>query len=161
LVRFQGGSIFCPTGKQNPQQAVETRKNYQLLDHTADIAIRVKGKGLKDLFKNAAAAIFDIIAERQKKEGKISHIKVVQEAQNADELFVNWLNELISLSFAKNLVFTDFEIESISGNHLKATAFAEDSKNFRMNTEIKAATYHELKLEKSPRGWQAKVILDV
>lgn len=137
------------------------KTNYQLLEHTADIAIRVKGKDLKELFQNAAAAVFDIIAERQKEEGKKSHFIINQDAPNLDELFINWLNELLSLSSAKSLVFTDFQINSIEETHLKAAVTGESVGNFRMNTEIKAATYHELKLEKNDSGRKATLILDV
>jgi SHS2 domain-containing protein len=76
-------------------------RTYELIEHTADIGIRVKGKDLKELFKNAASAMFDIIAE--KKPQATSHrlqatrIIVKQRADNLEELFINWLNELLSL----------------------------------------------------------------
>jgi len=38
-------------------------KDYEVIEHTADIGIRVKAKDPAGLFKNAAAAMFDIIAE--------------------------------------------------------------------------------------------------
>jgi SHS2 domain-containing protein len=137
------------------------KKNYELLEHTADIAIRVTGIDLKELFKNAAAAVFDIIAERKTREGIKVRLSVAQEADNLDELFVNWLNELLSLSAAKDLIFTEFIIDSLDEHSLKAAVFGEEMNRFRMNTEIKAATYHELKLEKRDPGWQATLILDV
>lgn len=136
-------------------------KNYEFLEHTADIAIRIKGKTLKSLFENAAAAVFDIIAERQKKGGKKVSLTIVQESQNHDELFVNWLNELLSLSSAKGFVFTGFKIAEVQDHLLKAIVTGEDIKNFRINTEIKAATYHGLKLERKYSGWTAQIIFDV
>lgn len=137
------------------------KKNYEFIEHTADIAIRVKGKDLKELFKNAAAAVFDIIAERKTSEGTNIRLAVSQEADNLDELFVNWLNELLSLSAAKDLIFTEFKIDSIEEKALKAAVFGQRTNSFRMKAEIKAATYHELKLEKNDSGWQATLILDV
>jgi SHS2 domain-containing protein len=137
------------------------KKNYEILEHTADISIRVKGTDLKELFKNAAAAVFDIIAERRTREGTKVRLAVSQEADNLDELFVNWLNELLSLSAVKDLIFTEFKIDSLDEHSLKAAVFGEKMNHFRMNTEIKAATYHELKLEKNDPGWQATLVLDV
>ena len=137
-------------------------KNYELLEHTADIGIRIKGKDLKGLFENAASSMFDIIAQKEEKEicGKET-INIKQSADNLDGLFINWLNELLSLSATKNLIFCDFEIEKLDKNNLKAVITGENIKNYELKTEIKAATYHELKLAKGKFGWQAEVIFDV
>ena len=137
-------------------------KNYELIEHTADIGIRVKGDDLKDLFKNAASAMFDIMAEKKEpKAAKQAKIKIEQKADNLEELFVNWLNELLSLSATKELIFSGFQINKINKNTLQAIAIGEDIKNYKVNTEIKAATYHQLKLEHTETGWQAEVIFDV
>jgi len=137
-------------------------KNYELIEHTADIGIRVKGKDLNDLFKNSASAMFDIIAE--KKESPVikqRKIKIEQKADNLEELLVNWLNELLSLSATKELIFSEFRINKIDKNTLQAVVIGEDIKNYRVNTEVKAATYHQLKLEEAKGGLQAELIFDV
>ena len=138
------------------------KKNYEFIEHTADLCIRVKAGNLSALFKNAALAVFEIIATPKKRE-KTSRkkLRINQEADNLEELFINWLNELLSLSSAKGLIFDDFKIEKLDDHHLKAQAFAGDMKNYEVNTEIKAATYHELKIAQIDSGWQAEVILDV
>lgn len=135
-------------------------KNYELIEHTADIGIRVKGEDLKGLFKNAALAMFDIIAEK-KTEAKKQKINITQKADDREELFINWLNELISLSATKGLIFDVFKINKLKENSLEAAAVGSDIKNYKVNTEVKAATYHALKLEKTLSGWQAEVIFDV
>ena len=92
-------------------------KNYELIEHTADIGIRVKGNDLKDLFKNAASAMFDIMAEKKEpKAAKQAKIKIEQKAENLEELFVNWLNELLSLSATKELIFSGFQMNKIDKN---------------------------------------------
>jgi len=137
-------------------------KNYELIEHTADIGIRVKGKDLKALFKNSASAMFDIIAERKESSViKQKKIKIEQKADNLEELLVNWLNELLSLSATKELIFSEFRINKIDKNILQAVVIGEDIKNYRVNTEVKAATYHQLKLEEAKGGLQAEVIFDV
>ena len=137
-------------------------KTYELIEHTADVGIKVKGNDLKELFRNAAAAMFDIIAEKKEPEiKKQAEIKIEQKADDLEELFVNWLNELLSLSATKELIFSGFQINKVDKNTLQAVAMGEDIKNYKVNTEIKAATYHQLKLEQTKTGWQAEVIFDV
>ncbi len=136
-------------------------KNYELIEHTADVGIRVKADDLKELFKNAALAMFDIIAVRYQVRSDTKEIKIEQNAVSLDELFINWLNELLSLSSAKEIIFSDFKISEIDDKHINVVAMASSSKNYKVNVEIKAATYHQLKIEKLKEGWQAEVIFDV
>ncbi len=138
------------------------KKAYQIIEHTADIGIRVKAIDAQSLFKNSALAMFDIIAERKHSApAAAKEIRIEVKADNLEELFINWLNELLSLSFAKELIFSDFKISQIGENTLEAIAVGEDAKNYKFNSEVKAATYHQLKIEESQDGWQAEVIFDV
>jgi SHS2 domain-containing protein len=138
---------------------------YELIEHTADICIRVKGSDLKELFRNAAAAMFDIIAQKEPhiayRTSYIDKIIVKQKADGLEELFVNWLNELLSLSATKERIFSNFTFKKLDAHNLEAVAIGEDIKNYKVNTEIKAATYHQLKLEEAKGGWRAEVIFDV
>ena len=137
-------------------------KDYELIEHTADIGIRVRGENIKILFTNAASALFDIVA-RAKPSLRIfpKKIRISVAAGSSDELLISWLNELLSLSTTKEVVFTKFIIHKLSDTALEAIATGYARKNFTFSTEIKAATYHGLKLEKTPFGWQAEVIFDV
>lgn len=145
-----------------PTKSHSSLKTYKLIEHTADISIRVKGSDLKSLFKNAALAMFDIMATKQNS-GTIPKktLKISQKAKTRDELFINWLNELLFLSAVKGLIFTDLKIGNITDFNIEATAAAEDISNYKINTEIKAATYHQLQLKKAGSTWQVEVVLDV
>ncbi len=137
-------------------------KNYELIEHTADIRIRVKAGDLKGLFADTAWAMFDIIAQRSADSVQRSEkIKIKVPGADREELFINWLNELLSLSSAKELIFSNFQITKLKKNGLEATATGESMQNYKVNTEVKAATYHQLKIEETPAGWQAEVIFDV
>ncbi len=139
-------------------------KNYQLIEHTADIGIRVETRTLKSLFKNSALAMFDIIAQKKKPVSQtptLKKIKIKQGAGDLKELYVNWLNELLSLSSARGLIFSVFRINKLDVNSLEAEVAGKGMSNYKVNTEIKAATYHQLKLEQTKKGWLSEVIFDV
>jgi SHS2 domain-containing protein len=142
--------IFMPT------------KRYQFLEHTADVCVKVYGKDLKTLFKNSAIALFEIIAE--KKHQKLSQAKQViikKSSGNIEELLINWLGELISLSETKDLIFNKFKIAKLTDKRIEAIVSGAKREDYRIKTEVKAATYHELSIEKTKTGWQAQVIFDV
>ena len=136
-------------------------KNYELIEHTADVGIRVEGGDLKELFKNAALDMFEIMAEAKNKAEAKKELNIKLKADNLEELFINWLNELLSLSATKELIFPAFKITKIDERGLEAALFGSDIKNYRLNSEIKAATYHQLKLRQLKSTWQAEVIFDV
>ena len=136
-------------------------KNYEILEHTADIRIRVFADTLNGLFINAALARFDILAEKEDSDKIVVKALIIQEAIDVEELFINWLNELLSLSAAKELIFSEFKINKLTNTSLDIECFGASASGYRINTEIKAATYHELKIEKNDKGWKAEVIFDV
>ena len=87
-------------------------KHYEIIEHTADIGIRVRGKEMKDLFTGSALAMFDIIAERiTATPSTPEKVVIAQKANTIEDLLVYWLNELLSLSALKSQVFSDFLVE--------------------------------------------------
>lgn len=139
------------------------RKDYELLEHTADIAIKVKGDSLEALFKNAAVAMFDIMAEYipGKKTSRAEKLLIKKEAANLEELFISWLNELLYHTMTKGKIFCEIMFKNLDEHGLKAVVGGKDMINYKIKTEIKAATYHELEIKKVGPSWQAKVVFDV
>ena len=137
-------------------------KNYEIFEHTADIGLRIRGKDLKELFKSAGLSLFEISSRKQFTKNK-NHTSLIvrQKADNLDELFINWLNELLSLSSAKGLIFHGIKINKLENSCLEAQIIGSDINNYKVNTEIKAATYHGLKIAQDKNGYIAEVILDV
>jgi SHS2 domain-containing protein len=143
-------------------QIYPSLKTYEFIEHTADICIRVRGSDLKSIFKNTALAMFDIIATKQKR-GILPQktLTLKQQAANKEELLLCWLNELLSLSAIKGLIFKTFTIKKIDEQHLEAAAKGEDISSYKVETEVKAATFNGLVLKKTRSGWLVKVVFDV
>lgn len=137
-------------------------RRYEIIPHTADIGIRAYGKDLKELFKNAACGMFDIIADIDGLKSSLS-LPIEVSAPNKEELLVAWLGELLYHFYTKQIIFFDFQIEKIDEGSIKATAFGRhvgQNRN-RLKTEIKAVTYHELKIEQKENTFTANLIFDV
>ncbi len=133
-----------------------------MLEHTADIGIKVKALTLKGLFKKTWLAVISLCAKKQKLLDPQKHKFVItQKADNPEELMVNWLNELLSMSAALGVVFDGIKIKKLNQQFIDAEAIGTDIRNYNIHTEIKAATYHQLKVYKSGFLWHAQVIFDV
>ena len=135
---------------------------YEVIPHTADIGIKVYGKNLQELFKNAAYGMFDIIADLDGL--TVSVTKSIDiKAPDKEELLIAWLGELLYNFYTKQIIFFDFDIGELDETHLKAAASGRhvgENRN-RLKTEIKAVTYHELKIEEKQGVFTAVVIFDV
>jgi SHS2 domain-containing protein len=140
----------------------EMKKAFEIIDHTADVGIVAYGADIKELFSNAALALFSLITELESVEKKL-HLNLEVSSEDSDSLLVEWLNELIYLFDAKHILFNRFDIESLTHNQLKATCYGEnfDPMKHRIKVGVKAATYHMLKLDKSGDGCKAQIIFDI
>jgi len=138
------------------------KRAFEIVDHTADVGIIAYGADIKELFSNAALALFSLITEPENIEEKLHRdLEIVSE--DRDSLLIEWLNELIYLFDAEHILFRRFDIEDLSYNQLKATCYREsfDPLRHKIKTGVKAATYHMLKIDKGGSGYKAQVIFDV
>ncbi len=135
---------------------------YELIDHTADLGIRVFGRDAADLFTNAGWAMFDQIINANTLSGGDKH-RIRLKGTDWADLMVNWLRELLYFWTVKEQLVTDIEIDSISESKISAviTTEAFDPAHHLIKNEIKAVTYHQIKVEHAATGWQAQVIFDI
>jgi len=137
-------------------------KTFEIIDHTADVGIIAYGADVKELFSNAALALFSLITEPESVEEKL-HLDLQVSSEDRDSLLVEWLNELIYLFDVKHILFNRFDIESLTHNELKATCYGEsfDPMKHKIKIGVKAATYHMLKLDKDGGEYKAQIIFDI
>ena len=138
------------------------KSKYEIIEHTADVGLRVFGESLEELFINAGCGLFELIAESGKVEEKDS-VNFELKAGGKEELLVGWLSELHFRFEVESLLFKRFKISEISEKFLSAIAYGEkfDPRRHELKTEIKGVTYHGLKVESNPDEWLAEVIFDV
>ena len=133
-------------------------RRYEEVEHTADACIRAFGRDLPELFANAAHGMFDLLADMEKLHPTIER-EVSLEASDLESLLVDWLGELLYLREAHGEVYKEFEITTLSSTELKAVA--KGGKGFVPRMDIKAVTYHDLKIEKIEEGYVATIVFDV
>ena len=137
-------------------------KDFDVIEHTADIGIAAYGADLKQVFANAARGLFSLITELDAiSEKNIYHIQVT--APDREALLLQWLNELIYRFEVKEMLFHRFTINTLTNTELKATGYGEkiDLAKHELKIQVKAATFHMLKIKQNNDGWEAQVIFDV
>jgi SHS2 domain-containing protein len=138
--------------------------NYKFFDHTADIGVEVTGRTRKDLFVNAAEALFDVMIENKTGEKSAKRQKkITVEGADVADLLINFLREILYLFNGEKFITVRCEIIQFSNKELQARlkGGSFNSKKHLIKTEIKAVTYSGVTVEKVKFGWRARVIFDV
>jgi SHS2 domain-containing protein len=135
-------------------------KNYELVEHTADVGVKAYGKTVAEAFAHAAEGMFDIITDESHID-PVGEYEILLDAPDLEQLLVDWLSELLYLNGAQGLVFGKFEV-TIAGCHLSARIYGEnyDTKKHRMGVEIKAVTYHMVQVQKKEPKF-VQVLFDI
>ena len=136
-------------------------KEFEIVDHTADVGIIAYGADIRQAFANAAKALFSLITELEDVE-EVLHWDIELTATDQESLLVQWLNELIYLFDTENVIFKRFDITQLDHTKLKARIYGEkvDRAKHEIKTGVKAATYHMLKVDKDD-GCKVQVIFDI
>jgi SHS2 domain-containing protein len=135
---------------------------YETFEHTADLGLRARASGLDTLFVETAHALFSAIVDNPDQVEARERVEFQLKAEDLELLLFDWLNELLYWFDAGHMLFGRFEIR-IKDLSLTATAWGEplDRERHLLQHEVKAITYHGLRVEPQGEEWLAEVIVDI
>ena len=143
-------------------------KGYKILPHPADVKVQAFGKTKEELFLNATRGMVAVLRPkikdprrtslRGRQKEKIKN-KIKIESLDLNALLVDFLSEVLYLiqtnkEIYNNIKFTKFEDKQLEGELFgnKIESFGED---------IKAVTYHGLKIERKNNLYEATILFDI
>ena len=138
--------------------------SFEVFEHTADVGLRVDARSLDELFVEAARGLFALTVENPEAIEPRQPVMFELESESLEGLFVDWLRELIFRFETEHLLLCEFQVQVFDGNRrLRAECRGEpaDWSRHLPDNELKAVTYHGLRVEQTPSGWEAEVILDI
>jgi len=135
---------------------------FEIFEHTADLGLRVQAADRDELFAEAARALFSVLVVNL---GEVRGVQIkafIIEGEDDDYLLFDWLSELLYTFDAKHILLSQFDVQ-VTGEGVRATCRGEpiDTSRHDLDHEVKAITYHGLKVEQIADGWLAEVIVDV
>ena len=135
---------------------------YEIFEHTADIGLRIRAADLGQLYAEAGRALFSVIVANPEAIRPIRQIPLAVDAPRPDDLLHDWLAELLFTFDTQHVLLWEFDVE-VRDSGLTATARGEpmDAHRHVLAMEVKAITYHGLRLEPADGGWLAEVIVDI
>lgn len=134
------------------------KPEYEELEHTADWALRVRGGDLAELLQNAAGGMLQLAGARPGV-GPGKRITFSVEAPDSESLLVKWLEELLFNMETRWVTYSDIKVRLLQDGSLEASAI--ELPLATIEKEIKAVTFHNLKITSHPDGLKANVVFDV
>ncbi|MBI4450934.1 archease [Candidatus Woesearchaeota archaeon] len=144
----------------------KTRSGFRFLEGItqADVAFEATGKSLADLCENAGLATETVMAELSTIKPRLKHTVKLQ-ASDQEQLVFKFLDELVYLKDAEQLLFSKIKATVVEGKAFKLVGLLQGDKinvaKQRLGTDVKAVTMHQFKVEKAAKGWRAIVVLDI
>ncbi|MGO9061449.1 MAG: archease [Candidatus Binataceae bacterium] len=137
-----------------------TGEIFREIEHTADLGIEVEADTRPELFRRAALAIVQLMADTAKVRD-LEHRELSLTADNDADLMHDMLGALLQVFITDGFIWSDVRIEADDG--LKVSLLGErfDPSRHEFYREIKAVTYHELSVQNVGGRWQARIIFDV
>jgi len=135
---------------------------YRLLEHTADIRLRIAGRSFAGLLNNAVFALTDqILDARSVRTVQSRKVRVCGGAP--EELLVKVLQECLFLFDARGFAARSLQKVRLKGGVLEAVLRGERfmPERHRSKSEVKAVTMHGLKVKRRLKLWSVEIVLDV
>ena len=135
---------------------------FEILEHTADIGFRARGRTKAGMFTSAALALESIAVDIDGARGEAVYPLAVT-GEDDESLLVNWLSEVLYYLDGRRVVMERFEIDEISSTSVRGQGWGEqrDPARHPPRLVVKGVTYHQLKIAKDAQGWVAEVYLDI
>lgn len=135
-------------------------EKFEILEHTADLKIRVFGKTKEELFKNAMIGMFKSASYEPEAKSKEYKVKIQVKSIDISSLLIDFLNEILYFCETKKEVYEKINFKKFSDNEIEAELVGKKLK--RMGVHIKGVTYHQLDISKNENGiWQATILFDI
>jgi SHS2 domain-containing protein len=135
---------------------------YESFEHTADLGLRARAADQDTLFAEAAKALFAAIVEDLATVEPRQRVDICLSGADREYLLFDWLRELLARFEAEFLLLSQFEVH-VNPDGLTGAAWGErlDRQRHNLEHEVKAITYHGLRVEQTADGWLAEAIVDI
>ncbi len=140
-------------------------RHLEELSHTADVGYRVQAASLPGLFYWAGRGLLATMFERLPKKGE-GKAAFELSAPDRETLLVRFLNELLYRIQTRGQVPVALRVRLLPGGEgcqirVRFSWVPFDRVAGAFLGEVKSATFHGLKIEKTEAGYAASVVLDV
>ncbi|HVS03587.1 MAG TPA: archease [Thermoanaerobaculia bacterium] len=139
---------------------------FRVLDHTADVGVEVAAASLAGLYEEAARGLVDAITELESVAPRQQRW-LTAEAADRELLLVAWLEEVLYSFETTGFLAREVQVDLAGGDgsplRLAATVRGDtfEPRRHPQKVQVKAITYHGLRVWEEGGEWRGRVIFDI
>lgn len=144
---------------------MKENRNFKYFETTADIGIEIQTENMTDAYINAALATLNIITDIEKVKPKITK-KIRIESEDEYGLLYDWITELLILLDSENFIVSKYNIKIskyentiVIDGQILGDIYDRNIYNYK--TEVKAITYHQMKITNEDNIYNIQFIVDL
>jgi len=145
------------------ERTMAERPDYREIEHTADVGLELEAPDLKAAFALAAASMFDLMCDLDTVGDDVRRtVRARARDGDLENMMVRWLTELLYVFATEGLLLSRFDVTRLTSDTLEAEVVGEqfDPGRHVFKSELKAATYHDLVVDRVEGVWLVRVIFD-
>lgn len=130
---------------------------YRYLEHTADELLEAEAETLPQTLHDAVEGSFELIGKGKRAEAEV---EIEVHSPTLEDLVVDLLQQVVAQCEIREVSPVSVQVLESDEKEPMARIIIRGEKIFPRN-QIKAVTYHLLKVEKTGKGWRINVLFDV
>ena len=132
---------------------------FESVEHTADLKIRAWAPDLGGLIEQAARGMIDLMIEGNP--APQQHVQVTGTGRDAEETLLDCLREIHILPELEGLLPVTVHVRHADPNRVTADVGVVPMGDELIGEDIKAVTYHDLRIRREDEGLVVEVVFDV
>ena len=135
---------------------------FEIMDISGDVGIRAYGASMSEAYENAGAGMYSLITDISSVDER-ENVEFELSGDSPEGVLAAYLNELIFLFDTNGLIGKRVEVPDLSGSSIRVIVHGEefDAGRHERRLLIKAATYHNIKVERADSLWEVEVVFDI
>lgn len=126
------------------------------IEHTGEAELEIRAWDEAGVLRQALAGLAELLGPPPP--GLASSVEIAVRAGDRPALLVAWLEELLWVAERDGVVPERVAALNLADGSLRATV---DVRRGPPRPLVKAVTWHDLRFERVPDGWEARVVFDV
>lgn len=137
-------------------------KHCETFDHTADVGLAARADSLGELMEALAEGLTDVICHRASI-SPAERRRIAVEAEDVEALAVDFLSQVLLAFEVDRFLLAEANVSTATPTTVTAELLGEayDPARHDLKTEVKAVTYHQLKVAREGDEWTGRVVLDL
>ncbi len=137
-------------------------KSFTILEHPSDVGIEARGTTLGEAFESAVDGAVSLMIDASVLKTEIK-ISATFNADDVDGLLFQLIGEVIYLRDSKFFLPASTIIKNFSETHVDVDFSGEriDHTRHKLLADVKAMTYHQMKIERFEKDWRIRFFVDV